>query len=328
MLESIEEIRNDAVSTNLLNLLAGGWMPIIGIIPRLGVDRHTAYKRFTALQQCNLIKKSRRHHKTSRYKIFGFDLTESGEVFVKESKTSPSIDFRFSFHSFQNNYAVNAKLYAYPRSKATMFSTKTARIPFGRALSSFLLELSRSPNIDLGKCQIIFDCKIEPIAELDIYEFYNQCLSPSLRSYITNRTFVAKEELSKRILQAPNYALNLIKLTRFVTDNYAMMVGGENVELINTALNLASKTAEERRFNWNDEVSSLMINVYFFMLAAIYHLQGELPEPERYFELWYFAGSDLERLKSLYIPLLEDLRRKIARISLDDAYPTWSAKET
>lgn len=314
MLETIEEIHSDSVSQKILNLLADGWMPIKLIIPKLGVDRHTAYRRFRALEKHHLIRKSKGQHEASRYKIFGYDLTESGKVLAQEDKTVPSTSLKFPLHSFENNYVVDAKLYVYPDTKATMFSSEAAKYHFSMGLFNFLLEFSRDPKINLGKCRIILDCRIEPIAELDIYEFYNKCLSPSLESYINDRTFCKEADLSARILESPGYALNLIKLIKFTVKCYESEIGKENIELISAALVVALEAIESKSPRWFHKASSLIINVYLFMLASMYHKEGKLPEPEQYFELWYISIYSLEKLKNLYTPLREDLKEKLSEV--------------
>jgi len=318
MLKTIEEICDDVVSQTILRLLADGWMPIKVLVTSLNVDRHTAYRRFEALEKHNLIKRSKRRHQASRYRIFGFNLTESGKIIVQEHRTAPSINLNYTMHSFEHNYTVEAKLYAYPDSKAKMFTSNAsaARHHLTMGLHNMLMELTRDPNIILGNCRLILDCNFKPIAELDVYEFYNKCLSPSLESYIKNRTFRVEKkfgpDLSIKISECPDYALNLIKLTRFIAINYSAKIGKENIELINAALDVALKELNTKHIGWADRVSSLIVNAYLFMLASIYHLEGQLPEPEVYFELWYISIPSLKKLKKLYVPLRDDLQRRIA----------------
>jgi predicted transcriptional regulator len=199
MLKTIEEICADVVSQNILRLLTGGWMPIKVLVARLNVDRHTAYRRFEALEKNNLVKKSKRRHKASGYKIFGFELTEIGKILVQENKSVPSISFKYPIHSFEHNYIVNAKLFVYPESKTFMLSSdKHAEHLLGKGIFNMLSELTRDPDIHmvLGNCRLILDCKFESIAEMDVYEFYRECLSPSLESYIKDRTFLREKETS------------------------------------------------------------------------------------------------------------------------------------
>lgn len=315
MLETIEEICDDAVSQNILGFLADGWMPIKVLVASLNVDRHTAYRRFKALEKHNLIKRSKRQHQASKYKIFGFDLTEIGKVLVQEDKTVPSISLKYPIHSFEHNYIVNARLFVYPESKTFMFSLgKRAKYLLGKGIFNMLLELTRDPDIHivLGNCRLILDCKFESIAEMDVYEFYRECLSPSLESYIKDRTFLREKALARRFLESPNAALDLIKLTRFTAANYSSKIGKENIKLINSVLNVALEEVKAKSTGWADKISPLIINAYLFMLASIYHLEGQLPEPELYFELWYTGIDNLDKLKGLYFPLLKDLQRKIA----------------
>jgi predicted transcriptional regulator len=314
MLETIEEIGKDAVSQRILKLLANGWMPLKTLIVNLNVDRHTAYRRFYALEKHNLIVRSKRQHRASKYKIFGFDLTEIGKILVQENKTVPSISLKYSIHSFEHNYIVNAKLFMYPESKTFMFSSdRRAEYLLGRGIFNMLLELTRDPDIHmvLGNCRLILDCKFESIAEMDVYEFYRECLSPSLESYIKDRTFSREKDLARRFLESPNTALDLIKLTRFTAANYSSKIGKENIKLINSALDVALEEVKAKSTGWEDKISPLIINAYLFMLASIYHLEGKLPEPEVYFELWFMGIYNLKKLKTLYFPLLKNLQERV-----------------
>jgi len=314
MLKTVEDICRDEVSRSILNLLFDGWMPIKLLINKLNVDRHTVYRRFKALRQHNLIEKSKRKHEVSRYKIFGFSLTESGKVLVQADRTSSPLRINFTMHSFEMNYKVDTKLYVYPNSEASTFTSNIVRYNLNKGVSYMVQQLTRDPNVNLGNCRLIFDCKFETIAEFDVYEFYNDCLAPSLDSYVSNRTFGAEKQLSVRIFRSPSYAVELIKLARFTSEFYFSEIGKENIDLIKTALDTATEQIESKGSGWTNNASSLIINAYLFMLASIYHVRGKLPDPEKYFELWYTAIYNLKKLKRLYSPLLKDLKRKIAYI--------------
>jgi hypothetical protein len=163
----------------------------------------------------------------------------------------------------------------------------------------------------LGNCRLILDCKFESIAEMDVYEFYRECLSPSLESYIKDRTFSREKDLARRFLESPNTALDLIKLTRFTAANYSSKIGKENIKLITSALDVALEEVKAKSTGWEDKISPLIINAYLFMLASIYHLEGKLPEPEVYFELWFMGIYNLKKLKTLYFPLLKNLQERV-----------------
>jgi len=308
MLETIDEICRDRVSQKILNLLTAGWMPIKVLIAKLGVDRHTAYRRFEALERLSLVIKSRQKHEASKYRVFGFSLTESGKILAREEGTAPSISFTYPLHAFEHNYVIEAKLFWYPDSEAYVFSSDAGRYHLRRGLFNLFLELWRDPNISLGNHRLILDCKFKALAELDIYEFYRECLSPSLDSYVRNRAFSAEKRLAVKVLESPNYALNLVKLTRFAVTEYSQQIGKENIVLINVALDRATKEIENRNMGWAERVSPLLINAYLFMLASIYEMKGKLPDPELYFELWFSGIQNLKKLRRLYRPLLKDLR--------------------
>jgi DNA-binding MarR family transcriptional regulator len=312
MLEKIDEVCGDTVSRNLFNLLSEGWLPIKVLITKLCVDRHTAYRRFKALEKFNLIRKSRRKHESSRYKIYGFNLTNAGKILVKEFRSTPSISFELPIHSFKQNYIADVEALVYPNTKTVEFSSNVTGNRLRMGVCNMLMELMRDPKLEFGEFRLIVDCKFKPVAELDVYEFYRQCLGPCLESYIKNRTFAKEKDLAVRISGSSGYTLNLIKLARFLTECYGARSGKENTELIIVALDKAHTETKTKSEGWGDRVSPLIINAYLFMLASIYHTEGRLPEPELYFELWYLSIGNLKKLKNLYAPLLNDLQRKVA----------------
>ena len=226
-------------------------------------------------------------------------------MLIEEDINVPVVKIQQTLHSFEHNYSVSAQLFTYPSSKASMFKSKIVKRSIQMVLNNLLMELTRDANVVLGDCRLIFDCHLESIAEINVYEFYNDCLAPSLRSYVEDRTFSSEKSLAMRIQENPNCARELIKLARFTADYYRTEIGNENLELIKEALDKASRGTEEAKNRWAYSVSPLIINEFFLMLASIYHFKGELPEPELYFELWYPAIYDLPKLKELYHPLLK-----------------------
>jgi predicted transcriptional regulator len=307
MLDSLEEICKDVISRRILKLLSNGWFPIKELIPKFDADKHTIYRRFKALEKFSLIEKSKNQHASSRYRVYGYCLSEAGRRLVDAEKSVSAVNIRQSLHSFEHNYSVKGKVFIYPNSKENMFKSKIVNRSFQMGLNHLLMELTRDENVIFGNSRLIIDIDIESIALIDVYEFYNDCLSPALRSYVEDRTFYSEKNLTIKIIENPSYAKELIKLIKFTVNGYNDLIGDGNLELINAALEKASKESSDTQKGWASIVSSLLITTYFFMLASIYQVKGELPEPERYFELWYFARYDLPKLKDLYQPLLERL---------------------